>query len=118
MEDGVVRSEFHGHEDLQGYADILHGGVIAALLDAAMTHCLFYQGIQAVTGDLHVRFVNQIYCKARVEILAWLVSNHPPLFRLRAEIKQDNTLMAWGEAKFIHSKSSSSSQTDEFENKR
>jgi uncharacterized protein (TIGR00369 family) len=109
MDKGVVRTEFKGHEDLQGYDDILHGGVIAALLDAAMTHCLFHHGIQAVTGDLHIRFINPISYNATVEVLAWLVADHPPLYRLRAEIKQDATLMAWGEAKFIQNRVASSS---------
>jgi acyl-coenzyme A thioesterase PaaI-like protein len=109
LEKGVVRTEFKGHEDLQGYDDILHGGVIAALLDAAMTHCLFHHGIQAVTGDLHVRFLTPISCSAKVEVLAWMLSRHPPLYRLRAEIKKDDILMAWGEAKFVQNRVTSSS---------
>ena len=58
-EDGGVRTRFKADTELQGYDDILHGGVIASLLDAAMTHCLFHHGVQAVTGDLHVRFVQR-----------------------------------------------------------
>ena len=98
---GVVKTRFKARADLQGYDDILHGGVIAALLDAAMTHCLFYRGIQAVTGDLHVRFVQPVSCNVSMEIRAWMLTSHPPLYRLRAEIVVDERVMAWAEAKFV-----------------
>ncbi len=100
-EDGGVRTRFKARADLQGYDDILHGGIIAALLDGAMTHCLFFRGIQAVTGDLHVRFVEPITCDVDMDIRAWMLSSRPPLYRLRAEILVDERVMAWAEAKFM-----------------
>jgi acyl-coenzyme A thioesterase PaaI-like protein len=100
-DEGGVKTRFKSHDGLQGYDEMLHGGVIAALLDAAMTHCLFHHGVQAVTGDLHVRFVNPVSCDASLEIRAWVVSSRPPLYRLRAEITQDRRIMAWAESKFI-----------------
>ena len=69
-DDGGVRTLFQAHSGLQGYKGILHGGVISSLLDAAMTHCLFHQGIEAVTGDLHVRFVKSVPCDAQMELLS------------------------------------------------
>jgi uncharacterized protein (TIGR00369 family) len=100
-DEGGVKTRFKSHEGLQGYDDMLHGGVIAALLDAAMTHCLFHHGVQAVTGDLHVRFVKPVSCDASLEIRAWVLSSRPPLYRLRAEISQDQLIMAWAESKFL-----------------
>jgi uncharacterized protein (TIGR00369 family) len=100
-DEGGVKTRFKSHEGLQGYDDMLHGGVIAALLDAAMTHCLFHHGVQAVTGDLHVRFVNPVSCDASLEIRAWVLSSRSPLYRLRAEIRQDQLIMAWAESKFL-----------------
>jgi uncharacterized protein (TIGR00369 family) len=98
---GGVRTRFKAHAELQGYDDILHGGVIAALLDAAMTHCLFHQGVQAVTGDLHVRFVKSVSCNASLEIQARVLTSHPPFYRLKAEIVHDERVKAWAEAKFM-----------------
>jgi uncharacterized protein (TIGR00369 family) len=98
---GVVQAHFKTHVELQGYEGILHGGVIAALLDAAMTHCLFHHGVQAVTGDLHVRFLQPVSCNVSLEIIAWILSSHPSLYRLRAEIILDERVMAWAEAKFM-----------------
>lgn len=86
---------------MQGYQGMLHGGVIAALLDSAMTHCLFHNGVRGVTGDLHVRFVEPVPCDSTLVIQARIASRNPPLFYLRAEMRRDCQVMAWAEAKFI-----------------
>ncbi len=98
---GGVKTQFTATAVLQGYDGILHGGVTAALLDSAMTHCLFHQGIVALTADLHVRYIHAISCCACLEISALMLKCSPPLYRLRAEISQDGILMAWSEAKFL-----------------
>jgi uncharacterized protein (TIGR00369 family) len=99
--DGSVRTRFKTYAELQGYDGLLHGGVIASLLDAAMTHCLFHHGVQAVTGDLHVRFVQPVSCDVSLEIRAWVLLSYPPLYRLKAEIILEKRVMAWAEAKFM-----------------
>jgi acyl-coenzyme A thioesterase PaaI-like protein len=78
--------------------------VIAALLDSAMTHCLFHHGVQAVTGDLHVRFVETVPCMAVLDIRAWILSETPPLCRLKPELVKEGRIMAWAEAKFMRRK--------------
>ena len=99
--DGTVRTRFTANSELQGYDGILHGGVIASLLDAAMMHCLFHAGLQAVTGDLHVRFIRPVPSTASMEIQAWLLSSNPPLYHLKAEILVDDCVMARAGAKFM-----------------
>ena len=99
--DGGVRTRFKAPTELQGYDDLLHGGVIASLLDAAMTHCLFHHGVQAVTGDLHVRFLQPVSCNVSLDIRAWVLFSRPPLYRLRAEMSLDGRIMAWAEGKFM-----------------
>ncbi len=99
--DHMVWSKFQANPFLQGYDGILHGGVITSLLDAAMTHCLFHLGIQAVTGDLHVRFLHAVSCNATLEVRAWVLHSRPPLHRLKAEIVVAHRVMARAEAKFM-----------------
>jgi acyl-coenzyme A thioesterase PaaI-like protein len=98
---GGVQTRFDAHPGLQGYDGIVHGGVIAALLDAAMTHCLFHHGISAVTGDLHVRFVQQVRIDATTDIRAWILSSAKRLHRLRAELVDGGSVAAWAEATFV-----------------
>jgi acyl-coenzyme A thioesterase PaaI-like protein len=98
---GGVCARFTANERLQGYDGLLHGGVTASLLDAAMTHCLFHNGVEALTGDLHVRYLQPIHCTTVLEIRAWILSRRRPLFELKGEIRVENQLMAWAEAKFM-----------------
>lgn len=70
-----------------------------------MTHCLFHKEIQAVTGDLHVRFLHPAPCNATLEIRAWVLASYPPLYRLLAEIHIGELLIAWDEAKFVQRRS-------------
>ena len=96
-----VKAEFQGLEELQGYDGILHGGIIASLLDSAMTNCLFEKGIRAVTGDLQIRYKHSIPCNAKVQVQAQLTESHPPLYRLKACILMGDRLMAHGDARFM-----------------
>lgn len=97
--------EIHGNfvagKDMQGYDDLVHGGVICSLLDAAMTHCLFHLSIQAVTGDLHVRFLHPVACGVPLELWARLLFACPPLYQLQAELRCDGQVMARAEGKFM-----------------
>ncbi len=100
-DNGGVQAMFTAPDELQGYAGILHGGIIASVLDAAMTHCLFFCGVQAVTGDLHVRYRHEVPCGVALCIQARVLSSRPPLYILRAELLLENRVMARAEARFM-----------------
>ncbi len=100
-EGGGVRTTLVAGQEFQGYENLVHGGVISALLDAAMTHCLFALGIEAVTGELRIRFRRPIACNIPLVVRAWLVFSCPPLFQLRANVHCAGQLMTSAEAKFM-----------------
>lgn len=100
-DEGWVCSKFQAHEKLQGYDGILHGGIISSLLDAAMTNCLFHRGIQALTGELLVRFLHPISCDSKLEVRAHILSENPPLYIVKAELIHEDKIMAKAEAKFM-----------------
>lgn len=100
-ENNHVSALFQSHMWLQGYSDILHGGITSALLDAAMTHCLFKHKIKAVTGDLRIRFLAPIPCDACVKLVAFLDSQTPPLYVVKAELYYNGQVMARATAKFM-----------------
>ena len=97
--DDRIRAEFVASEDLQGYDGLLHGGVIAALMDTAIIHWLFQHGIQAVTGDLRVRYLQPVACNIPLELIAWLVFPCPPLYHLKAELRAGGWTLARAEGK-------------------
>ncbi len=102
---GKVRAVFACHPLLQSYPETLHGGVTAALLDAAMTNCLFSLGIVAVTAELTIRYVSPINLQNDLELSATLDESHAPLHTLRAEVKQNGTAVARAKAKFFEKSS-------------
>ena len=98
---GGVEAEVVCGEHREGYADHLHGGMIASLLDGAMTNCLFSHGIAAVTGELTVRVLLPVEAVTLVRIYAWVDESSPPLYRLKSELRQHGRLKARGRAKFV-----------------
>ncbi len=99
--DGAVEGVFKPGPSYEGYAGILHGGVIATLLDAAMTHCLFAQGRRAVTADLHIRYRHPVGSEDECHLRASIERSSPPLFLLRAELWQAGQLRTTATAKFL-----------------
>jgi len=97
---GGVHAEILPDERLRGYDGMLHGGVAAALLDCAMTHCLFHRGVRAVTGDLRVRYPHPVPIGARLKLQAHVTDARPPLYRLKAELATDGEVRVWAQATF------------------
>ena len=108
QEDGSVVARFSFDPKFQGYPDRLHGGVIAMILDDAMTNCLLHHGITAVTGRLDVRFRTPVRLGEPVEIRACIASRHKVLYRMEAELRQDDRIMAYAEAKFAEARTPNS----------
>jgi len=88
----------------QGYAGALHGGMIATLLDAAMTHCLFHQRVEAMTADLRVRYLAPVPCPSRVEVRARLAGQRKMIYELDAELRVGGIVKARATAKFMRQK--------------
>jgi acyl-coenzyme A thioesterase PaaI-like protein len=101
--DGSVSATFLGNPALEGYAGLLHGGVVAALADGAMTNCLFAQGIQALTAALHVRYRSPVLATEALTVRAWRVSERHGMYTLRAEIQQAGHVKAQALGKFLRS---------------
>jgi acyl-coenzyme A thioesterase PaaI-like protein len=98
--DGSVSAKFLGHSALEGYSGLLHGGVIAAMLDGAMTNCLFARGIRGLTAELKVRYHECVAASEEVLLQAWLDDDVHELYQLRAELKQDGAVKASATGKF------------------
>ncbi|MDD2708381.1 MAG: PaaI family thioesterase [Verrucomicrobiae bacterium] len=99
--DGGVAAFFTGSRLLQGYDGWLHGGVIAALLDSAMTHCLFAHGCPAPTAELQVRYSHPVRAGRRMRVSARIVQSKHPLHVLAAELCQDGQVKARASGKFV-----------------
>jgi acyl-coenzyme A thioesterase PaaI-like protein len=84
-----------------GYRDLVHGGVVCAILDGAMANCLFALGRVAHTAELTVRFHHPVHTGRDAIVRAWRVRSRGRLHQLRAEVHQDGQLRAAAAAKFL-----------------
>ena len=88
--DGSVESTFAGSEVFEGYSGLLHGGVTAALLDGAMTNCLFAHGVEGLTAELTVRYRDPVTACGTMTARACLAESWPPCLR-RPRLLQDGS---------------------------
>ena len=99
--DGSVSALCDAGRRFQGYDGILHGGMISALLDAVMTHCLFAHGVRAVTADMTIRFVAPVATDRAFLLTAWPASRKRRTHWVEARLTRDARLLARATARFI-----------------
>ncbi len=100
-DNGEVQACFDCNKSFEGYAGMLHGGVIASLLDGAMTNCMFANGTPAVTAELTVRFRHPVMINRAATVRAWIERSSPPLHVLKAEVVQGEQVKATATGKFM-----------------
>jgi len=100
-QDGGVKAAFGCDKTFQGYDNVLHGGVVASLLDGAMTNCMFVHGCIGVTAELNVRFRHPVVTGRTATVHAWITRSASPLYLVKAEVLQDSQLKATATGKFL-----------------
>jgi len=99
--DGAVEACYLPERARQGYDGLLHGGMIAALLDAAMTNALFARGVAALTARLEVRYRRPVRLGLPVTVRGWLVDARSPVCRMAAELRQEERRAVQAAAVFM-----------------
>lgn len=101
--DGSIAADFDCGPTFQGYPDRLHGGVVAMLLDAAMTHCLFAQNVAGLTAKLSIRYHRAVMLGVPVIVRARVSDAKSPLYYLESEVVQDGNICAAAKGTFCDS---------------
>lgn len=99
-EDGAVFGNFFADPKYEGYSGIIHGGIVATLLDSAMTHCLLMKGIPALTGRLSIKYSIPIRTGTVVKVEARIVDQLHEMFILEGKALVDGTRVASAEGKY------------------
>lgn len=99
-EDGTVFGNFFADPKYEGYSGIIHGGIVATLLDSAMTHCLLMKDIPALTGRLSIKYSIPIRTGKVVKVEAGIVDEHRGIFILQGKALVDGKKVASAEAKY------------------
>jgi uncharacterized protein (TIGR00369 family) len=85
----------------QGYAGVLHGGIISTILDEAMAHAAISLVGRAATAELSLEFLKPVMTGRELEIRAEVRERRRRILIVGAELFQDGVLRARGEGKFL-----------------
>jgi len=96
LSEAVVPKEF------QGFAHVVHGGILGTLLDEVMVNLYWLKGIKAVTVEFTIRLKAPCPTGTRILLTAWPVSSKKRLHCSASEARlDDGTLVAEGTAKCL-----------------
>ncbi|ACI21380.1 PaaI family thioesterase [Thermodesulfovibrio yellowstonii] len=89
-------------KEYQGWSGIIHGGIIASLLDEACVYAGNSLGYHTVTAELKIRFKNPVAPQEKIVVEAHAEHIKSKLIEAKAWIKNLNgTLIAEAESKLI-----------------
>jgi acyl-coenzyme A thioesterase PaaI-like protein len=99
--DGYAEADFACEPRFQGYTEIVHGGVVAAMLDSAMVNCLFAYQVDAVTAELVIRYHGPVRLCIPALVRAKIEKSTSRIYYMMAELLQGDVVKATGRAKFM-----------------
>ncbi len=97
-----VRAEFTAGPHYQGYAGIIHGGIIAAALDDAMANLFHMRGRETVTAKLEIRYRREAPIGQRLIVTASVVEERGRVYAAEAVLAlPDGTPLAEARGTFF-----------------
>lgn len=87
FEGEALVAEFTPQKAHQGYAGIMHGGIMSALLDEMMGKLLAHTGRASVTAEITVRFRRPVMIGQSLSLRAWVEQERGRVIIGRAEAR-------------------------------
>jgi acyl-coenzyme A thioesterase PaaI-like protein len=85
--------------EYQGWAGIVHGGLLATALDEVMARLLWEKEINAITGRLEVRYHQPVPVGEILNLRGRITRQRPPIVETTAEAaRPDGTVVAEAKA--------------------
>ncbi len=97
-------TEFIPPRKFQGWKGIVHGGIIATLLDEAMTRLAWIACGGALTAEMTIRFVRPARVGKKIYALGEILSESRKLVQMRASLYMNDPkgkIIAWSEGKAV-----------------
>lgn len=92
---GEAWAEWTPRPEFQGYRGVLHGGIVATLLDEALAHAVGSLGVWGATVSLEVRFRRAVPVDRPVRVHGRVVDRVPRGFRAEAILQDaEGTVLA------------------------
>ena len=80
--EGRLVGKFVPRKEFQGFKDVLHGGIIATLMDEAMVSLLVKLGKKAVTSSFSMRLHKPAFTGEELTIVGRLVNDRGRIFEM------------------------------------
>ncbi len=85
--------------EYQGWAGVMHGGLLATALDEVMARLLWEKGVNAITGRLSIRYHAPVPIGEHLEVRGRISKHRPPVVETTAEARMaDGTIAAEAQA--------------------
>ncbi len=106
LENNMIVSDFMPREEHQGFPGVIHGGIIATILDEALnrTSRLSGQPMWTMTGRLEVRYRQNVPYGAMLRVRASLTSQRDRMVQATGMLTladDESTILAEGKGTFI-----------------
>ena len=102
----TVEASFSPGPKFQGFQGIIHGGIIATLLDEAMGKVAHLLGLKAVTASLEIKFRKPVKIKEKLFVKGEVTRITSRLVLAKATIKkEDGSIVAEASGKLLRKES-------------
>ena len=105
--DGRMRTVWTPRKEHQGFKDIVHGGLVATVLDEVMVRLLYLRGIEAVTAGMETKLIRPLMWGQPYRFEGWIVQDRGRAVITEAEAFEEadelggGERVAWGKATCI-----------------
>lgn len=98
-----VCTTFRPDVRFEGYGGMIHGGIIATVLDEVMAWSLYRIGAWGVTADMQIRYRKPVRVDEETAARGWIVRERGRLYDLAGEIRRvsDEVVLATATATFM-----------------
>ncbi len=99
--DGDVIADFACEPEYMGHPEMIHGGVIAAMIDSAMCNCLFVRRVKGVTAEFTIRYHQPLRLRLPAVVRARVDKDGKRVYLLSGDVQQAGQKIATAHAKFM-----------------
>ena len=98
---GQAHTSFAIPDHFTGWKEVVHGGLLAMVLDETMAHACASKGLNGFTGQISVRFRQPVRVGTIVEAAGQILTERRRVVTAAARLTADGTTIAEAQATFV-----------------
>ncbi len=100
-QDDSAQAKFSLPFHFEGYNNIIHGGIVAAILDEAMAKAILAGKNKAVTVSMTIEYKKPLQPQTEYTVTGKIIEKRKKIINTEAALYREDTLMARATAKFF-----------------